>query len=169
MSERTVTMKGNTMHLEGQAPTIGKPAPAFTLTAVDLSTKTLSDYSGKVIILSTIPSIDTGICDLQSKRFSKELAELGSDFVVLTVSVDLPFAAKRWCGANGVTNVAFLSDYKDHSFSKAYGLRIKELGLIARSVSVIDKTGKITYHQIVPEIAQEPDYAPVLAAAKAAR
>ena len=165
---RTVTMKGNPLTLVGDELSVGAAAADFALTAVDLSTKTLADYAGKVVILSTIPSIDTGICDLQSKRFSKELADLGDDVVVLTVSVDLPFAAKRWCGANDVNNVEFLSDYKDHTFGKAYGLRVKELGVIARSVSVIDKTGKLTYHQLVPEIAQEPDYAPVLEAANAA-
>jgi len=168
MSERTVTMKGNPMTLVGDELTVGQPAPDFALTAVDLSTKTLADYAGKVVILSTIPSIDTGICDMQSKRFSKEVADLGDDVVIVTVSVDLPFAAKRWCGTEGVDNVEFLSDYKDHSFGNAYGLRVGDLGLIARSVSVIDKTGKLTYHQLVPEIAQEPDYAPVLEAAKAA-
>lgn len=170
MSDRNgaVTFKGNPMTLSGEALTVGQPAPAFTLTAQDMSDKTLADYAGKVVILSTVPSLDTPVCQVQTKKFNEEAAGLGDDVVILTVSVDLPMAQKRWCGAEGVDKVETLSDFKDHNFMTAYGLRIKELGLIARSVSVIDKAGNLAYHQLVEEVVNEPDYAPVIDAAKAA-
>jgi thiol peroxidase len=168
MSERTVTMKGQPMTLAGQELAVGQPAPDVELTAVDLSKKKLSAYRGKVVVLCTVPSLDTSVCDAQTRRFNEEATALGEDVVVLTVSMDLPFAAKRWCGAAGVDRVECLSDYADHSFGQAYGLRVEPIGLLARSVSVIDRQGEVVYHQLVPEIAQEPDYEPALAAAKAA-
>ncbi len=163
-----VTFKGNPMTLTGTPLTVGQPAPEFNLTASDMSAKTLADYAGKVIILSTVPSLDTPVCQVQTSRFNQEAGALGDDVVILTVSVDLPFAQKRWCGANEGNCVELLSDYKDHNFMNAYGLRVEELGLIARSVSVIDKEGNLTYHELVGEIADEPKYDAVLEAAKAA-
>ena len=170
MSERSgvITMKGNPMTLVGEELKVGQSAPDAELTAVDLSAKKISDYRGKVLIISTIPSIDTGTCNTQSHRFNKEAAALGDDVVIATVSMDLPFAQKRWCGDVDSVNMDFLSDYKTHEFGKAYGLRVKELGVIARSVTVVDKEGKVVYHSIVSEIAEEPNYDEALAAAKAA-
>ncbi len=164
-----VTLKGNPITLTGDPVKVGDTAPDFVGTGLDLADAKLSDYAGKVVVLSTVPSLDTGICDLQTKRLNKEAAE--SDFVVLTVSADLPFAQKRWCGATDSRTVVCISDFKQRSVGKKYGLEIADgplATLIARSVMVIDKAGKITYQEIVPEIAQEPDYDAALAAAKAA-
>ncbi len=171
MAERTgiITLKGNPGTLLGDGVTVGQPAPDFTVVATDMSEKKLSDYQGKTVLLSVVPSLDTGTCDAQTRRFNKEAADLGDDVVILTISMDLPPAIKRWCGAAGVDQVEALSDYKHWSFAKAFGLRIKENGLLMRALYVIDKTGKITYEQIVPEIVDEPDYAPALAAAKSAQ
>ncbi len=169
MSERegAITFKGNPMTLVGNELQVGQPAPDFALTANDLSTKTKADYAGKTVVLSTVPSLDTPVCDVQTRAFNDRAAELSGDVVILTVSVDLPFAQKRWCGAAGAERVELLSDYKDHGFMNAYGLRVKELGLIARSVSVIDGDGTVVYHELVPEIAQEPNYDAALEAVAA--
>ncbi len=165
-----VTFKGNPMTLTGSGELAeGQPAPEFTLIGTDMQPKSLADYRGKTVVLSTVPSLDTSVCDTQTRRFNAEAADLGDDVVILTVSNDLPMAQKRWCGAAEVDNIVTLSDYMDHSFQDAWGLRIKELGLIARSVTVIDADGKIVYHQLVPEVAQEPDYDTALAAVKQAR
>jgi thiol peroxidase len=171
MAERSgvVTMKGNPMTLVGEQVQVGQPAPDVELTAVDLSGKKISDYQGKVLIISTIPSIDTSTCNVQSHRFNDEATGLGDDVAIVTVSVDLPFASKRWCGDLDNVNIEFLSDYKTHDFGTAYGLRVKELGLITRSVTVVDKAGTVVYHRIVPEIADEPNYDDALAAAKNAQ
>jgi thiol peroxidase len=170
MSDRSgvVTMKGNPMTLVGNEVNVGDMAPDVELTAVDLSAKRISNYRGKVLIVSTIPSIDTSTCNVQSHRFNEEATAMGDDVAIITVSVDLPFAHKRWCGDLDSVNMDFLSDYKTHEFGTAYGLRVKELGLIARSVTVIDKEGKVVYHSIVEEIADEPNYDAALEAAKAA-
>jgi len=172
MPERqgAVTFKGDPMTLTGSGQiTEGQPAPDFELVDTSMQTRRLSDDRGKVVVLSTVPSLDTSVCDAQTRRFNAEAAELGDDVVVLTVSVDLPMAQKRWCGSAGVDNIITLSDYKDHSFQDAWGLRIKELGLIARSVTVIDREGKVVYHELVPEVAQEPDYDEALEAVKKAK
>ena len=161
-----VTLKGNPVTLVGPELGVGDKAPDFTLRAMDLSTKTLSDYSGKVKILTVVPSLDTAVCDVEVRKFNEQADALGDGVVVLTVSVDLPMAQKRWCGAAGVERVHCLSDFYDHSFGKAYGVRMQENGLLARAVFVIDRDDVIRYVQIVPEIATEPDYDPVLAAAR---
>ena len=168
MAERTglIAFKGNPMTLEGDGVSVGQPAPNFTVHANDLSEKTLADYKGKTVVLSVVPSLDTPVCDLQTKRFNQEAAGLGGNVVVLTISLDLPFAQARWCGAAGADNVVTLSDYKDQSFAKAFGLRIKELGLLTRAVYVIDNDGVIQYEQIVGEVTDEPDYDAVLDALK---
>ena len=167
---RTVTLKGSTtINLTGTEVGVGDNAPDFAGTGLNLSEVKLSDYAGKVVILSTVPSIDTGICDLQTKRFNKEAAE--NDFVVLTVSCDLPFAMGRWCGATDSQAVVCVSDFKHRGVGKAYGLEMADgplATLIARSVIVIGKDGKIVYQELVPEIAQEPNYDAAIAAAKAA-
>ena len=157
-----VTLKGNPFTLLGPELKVGEVAPDFVVTANDLSPVKLSDFKGKVCVISSVPSLDTPVCDTSTRRFNKEATEMGSDVVILTVSMDLPFAQARWCGAAGVKNVQTLSDYKDSAFGLAYGLLIKELRLLARAAIVIDKEGKIQYIGLVKEIAEEPDYDAIL-------
>lgn len=164
-----VTFKGTPMTLCGEGTIAeGQPAPDATLTAIDLSERKLSDYRGKTVVVATVPSLDTSVCDTQTRQFNEQAAGLGDGVAVLTISNDLPFAQKRWCGAAGVERVETLSDYKDHNFQSAWGLRVKELGLIARSVTVLDGSGVVRHHQLVPEIAEQPDYDAALEAAKGA-
>lgn len=160
-----IKFKGNDMTLAGAELKVGAMAPDFKLKAIDMSDKTLADYKGKTAIVSIVPSLDTPVCDIQTRKFNEKAGDL-KDTVVLTVSMDLPMAQKRWCGAAGASNVTTLSDYKDHSFGKDWGVRIVELGLLARAVYVLDQTGKVTYAQIVPEVTHEPDYDAAIAAAK---
>ena len=164
MQERKgiITMKGNPLTLTGQEVKVGQKAPDFTVVGNDLSPVTLSSFSGKVIVVSSVPSLDTGVCDVMTRRFNEEAGKLGDEVVVLTISMDLPFAQNRWCGAAGVTHVTTLSDYQTADFGQKYGLLIKELRLLARAVLVIDKAGVVRYVQVVPEIATEPDYDAVL-------
>lgn len=174
MSNRAglVKFKGNPIHISGPGVKVDQAAPDFTAVGQDLKDVTLGHFKGKTVIVNSVPSLDTGICDLQGKRFNQEAGALGDDVVILFVSRDLPFAQKRWCGATDSKAVTTASDFRSHSFGKAYGLEMVDgplAGLLARAVYVIDKDGKIAYEQIVPEIAQEPDYAPVLAAAKSAK
>ena len=170
MSERTgvITFKGGPLTLVGNEISVGQDAPVFSASANDLSAKGLSDYQGKVIVLLSVPSLDTPVCDTEVRRFNEEATKLGDQVAVVTVSMDLPFAQARWCGAAGVEAVETLSDYKDKSFGEAYGLMIKELGLLTRAVLVVDKDGKVTYQEIVPEVTDEPDYDKALEAIKAA-
>ena len=168
MEERTgvITFQGGPLTLLGRELKVGQPLPDLTLASNDLSDVTTSSFKGKILVISTVPSLDTPVCDLQTKRFNEEAKQLGEDVVILTVSMDLPFAQARWCGAAGAEHVQTASDYKGAEFAKATGLLIKELHLLARSVIIADKTGKITYIQVVPEIASEPDYDAVLVALK---
>ena len=168
MVERSgdVTMKGNPLTLVGPALKVGDKAPDFVVLNNDLAPVSLSAYSGKVCIISSVPSLDTPVCDMETRRFNQEAGNLGRDVVVLTISMDLPFAQKRWCGAAGVDKVVTLSDHRDASFGSAYGVLIKELRLLARSVFVVDKKGVIRYIQVVRELTQEPDYEAVLRAVK---
>ena len=172
MSEKAnaITFKGSGLTLVGNQVTVGQKAPDFTAVADDMSAATFSTYrgQGKVVIISSVPSLDTPVCDTQTRRFNEESAKLGDDVTVLTISVDLPMAQKRWCGAVSATNITTLSDYKDHQFGQAYGLYIKELGLLARAVLVVDKTGSITHYDLVSEVTHEPDYAAAISAAKVA-
>ncbi|MGA8833203.1 MAG: thiol peroxidase [Desulfomonilaceae bacterium] len=161
-----VTFKGNPLTLIGKEVRVGDAAPDFTALANDLSPASLSSFRGKPLIISSVPSLDTPVCDMSTRRFNQEATALGSDVTILTISMDLPFAQARWCGAAGVQNIVTLSDHRDASFGMAYGLLIKELRLLARAVFVIDKNGKIQYLQIVPEVAQEPDYDGALDALK---
>lgn len=164
-----VTFKGNPMNLAGDLPKVGAPAPAFTVVANDLSPRTLADYRGKVVVLCAVPSLDTPVCDTETRRFNQEAGKLGEDVQVLVVSMDLPFAQARWCGAAGVSHVQTLSDHRDASFGNNWGVLLKGLRLLARAVFVVGRDGKVSYVQLVPEVASEPDYAAVLAAvAKAA-
>lgn len=162
-----VTMKGNALTLQGNDIEAGDKAPDFEVLDNDLSTVKLSDYTGKVVIISSLPSLDTPVCDIQTRKFNEEAAKLSADAVVLTISMDLPFAQKRWCGAAGVDNVRTLSDHRDASFATAFGVLIKELRLLARAVFVVDATGTIHYVQIVDELTHEPDYEAALDAARA--
>ena len=163
---RQVTMKGNPLPLEGEEVQTGSAAPDFTLTGIDLKPVSLSDTSG-VRIFSIVPSLDTPVCDAQTRRFNEEAAKLDG-VSIITVSRDLPFAQKRWCGAAGVDKVTTLSDYKDGSFGRAWGVMIEPLQIHARAVYVVDADNKVTYGQIVPEVAEHPDYEGALAAAKQA-
>lgn len=167
MTERAaaITLKGNPMTLVGDELKAGDKAPDFSLKAGDMSDKTLADYAGKVKIISVVPSLDTPVCDTQTRKFNEEAGSLDG-VVVLTVSVDLPMAQNRWCGAAGVENVVCLSDFKDHTFGVDYGVRIKEIGLLARQVMVVDKDDTIQYVQLVPEVAEEPNYDAALEKAK---
>ncbi len=164
--KRTVTMKGNPLTLVGNAAKAGQPAPDFEAIANDMSSVKLSSFKGKVCIICSVPSLDTSVCDTETRRFNEEAGKLGNNVVVLTISMDLPFAQKRWCGAAGVENVQTLSDHREASFGKAYGVLIKELRLLARAVFVVDTNGVIRYVQIVNELTSEPDYTAVLDAVK---
>jgi thiol peroxidase len=171
MSERTgaVTMRGKPLTLVGNEVKVGQMAPDCTLTGNDLSPVKLSEFRGKVCVISSVPSLDTSVCDLETRRFNQEAAALGADVQILTISMDLPFAQKRWCGAHDIKSVVTLSDYRDAAFGLAYGVLIKELRLLARAVFVVDREGRIRYIQLVKEIATEPDYAAVIEAVKKAK
>ena len=162
----TVTFKGNVMHLEGAQPAVGGKAPNFTLTANDMSPRSLKDYAGKVLVLVCVPSLDTPVCDMEVRRFNTEAAAQSDKLRIVAVSRDLPFAQARWCGAAGVTAVETLSDYRAGAFGKAYGILIRELDLLARSVFVVAPDGTLAYSQLVGEVAHEPDYAAALEAVK---
>jgi thiol peroxidase len=169
MTERTglVTTKGNPVTLVGKEVKVGDKAPDFTVVDNALKPVGLSAYRGKVVVISAVLSLDTGLCDSQTRRFNEEATGLGDDVVVLTISMDLPFAQKRWCGAAGVERVVTLSDYQQASFGQAYGVLIKGLRLLTRSVFVIDGDGTVRYVQLVPDTATEPDYDAALRAVRA--
>jgi thiol peroxidase len=163
-----ITFKGTPMTLLGEELKVGMQAPDFLIHYFEggLKSITLSDLKGKPSIISAVPSLDTGVCQLQTKRFNSELADMGDKINALTVSRDLPFAMNRFCGAEGIKSMKVGSDYQTGNFGLSYGLMIDELKLLARAVYVLDSNGKVVYGQIVPEVAQEPDYAPTLAALK---
>jgi len=159
-----VTMHGNALTLVGKELSIGDPAPDVELLDNDLNAVKLSSYEGKVCVICSVPSLDTSVCDMETRRFNEAAAKLGSDVVILTVSMDLPFAQKRWCGAAGVERVVTLSDHRDAVFGNAFGVLIKELRLLARSIFVLDRDGIIRYIQNVKELSKEPDYDAVIKA-----
>jgi thioredoxin-dependent peroxiredoxin len=161
-----ITMKGNPLTLMGKSLKVGDRAPDFTVLDNNLSPVSLSSYKGKVCVLSSVPSLDTPVCDLETRRFNEEASGLGSNVAILTISMDLPFAQKRWCGSAGVDKVVTLSDHRDASFGASYGVLIKELRLLARAVFVLDRAGVIQYIEIVKELTQEPNYQAVLDAVK---
>ncbi|WP_026960774.1 thiol peroxidase [Alicyclobacillus herbarius] len=169
--ERTgaVTFAGKPVTLIGPQIQVGQKAPNFEVLANDLSPVTLADSKGKVRIISVVPSLDTGVCDAQTRRFNEEASGLGDNVVVLTISADLPFAQKRWCAAAGVDRVQTLSDHREMSFGTAYGTYMKELRLECRAVFVVDSNDTVTYVEYVPEVTQHPNYEAALNAAKAAR
>lgn len=153
-----ITMKGKALSLVGPDLTIGAKAPDFTVLDKDLHEVKLSDHAGKIKVISVTQSLDTTVCDLQARRFNHEASLLPSDIVVLNISMDLPFAIGRFCTIAGIEKVKALSDHRDGSFGEAYGVLIKELRLLARSVFILDKDDVVRYREIVPEQTNQPDY-----------
>lgn len=168
MEERQglVTMKGNPLTLLGKEVKVGDAAPDVELLKNDLSPIRISSFQGKILILCSVPSLDTPICDMETRRFNEEAGRLSKDVEVVTVSMDLPFAQARWCGAAGVERVMTVSDHREGAFGTAYGVMIKELRLLARAVFVVDPKGTLKYAHLVKEIAEEPNYEEVLRAVK---
>jgi len=168
MPERNdvVTMKGDPLTLVGREVKEGDTAPDFEVVDENLQPVKLSSYRGKTVVIVSVPSIDTPVCDTETRRFNQEAQKLGGQVVVLGISMDLPFAQKRWCGAAGVENVTMLSDYHKASFGENFGVLIKELRLLARTVFIVDGEGKVRYVQYVRETTSEPDYEDVLGALK---
>ncbi len=167
MTERAgiVTVGGKPLTLLGDEIKVGGAAPAFSVVANDMTPVESSVYDGKVRIISVVHSLDTGVCDAETRRFNQEASKLGEDTVVLTISMDLPFAQSRWCAAAGIDRVVTLSDYRG-GFGPAYGVLIKEIGLLTRAVFVVDRGGVVRYVQVVPELSHEPDYEAALDAAR---
>ena len=166
-NKRTVTFKGQPLTLLGDEVRLGQAAPDATVLDNALAPAAISDFGGNIVIVSSVPSLDTPVCDIQTRRFNTEAASLGPDVVILTISMDLPFAQGRWCGAAGVEAVKTLSDHRDGQFGLAYGLLIEELRLLARAVLVLDREGTVRHVQVVPELTDEPDYDAALNAVRA--
>lgn len=168
MKERfgLITLKGQPVTLVGNNVAEGDTAPDFQVVDNDLKPFSFSSLKDKVAIITSVPSLDTPVCDLEARRFNQEAASLGDDVKILVVSMDLPFAQKRWCAAAGVSNVLTLSDHKDASFGTQYGMLIKELRLLARAVFVVDRQKTVRYMELVKEVGQEPNYELALDAAK---
>ena len=168
VSERkgAVTFKGNPLTLIGPELKPGQTAPDFKLLAGDLSEVSLAKFKGKTLLISVVPSLDTPVCDMQTKRFNQEAEKLPSDVAVVTVSMDLPFAQSRWCGAASCTKVQCLSDHREASFGQAFGVLIKELRLLSRSIFIVGPDQKLQYVEYVKEITQHPNYDKALSALK---
>ncbi|WP_028547863.1 thiol peroxidase [Paenibacillus sp. UNC451MF] len=166
--ERTgvATFKSNPITLVGPEIKVGDKAPDFKVNKNLMEQVSLADYAGKVKLISVVPSLDTGVCDAQTRRFNEEAAKLGDNVVVLTVSVDLPFAQSRWCGAAGIDKVVTLSDYKSKSFGEAYGVLIKEIQLLMRSIFVIDANDTVQYVEYLGEMTEHPNYEAAVEAVK---
>ncbi|TFJ92549.1 thiol peroxidase [Lentibacillus salicampi] len=162
-----VTFNQDPVTLLGNEIAVGDKAPDFTVLSNDLQEVSLSDYQGKVKLIAAVPSLDTGVCSEETKRFNEEADKL-DNVHVLTVSMDLPFAQTRWCAANGVKNLDTLSDHRDADFGEKYGVLIKELRLLARAVFVVDSNDQITYVEYVSEATNFPDYDSALQAAQKA-
>jgi thiol peroxidase len=166
----TITHKGNQIHTKGSLPALGSKAPDFRLTKADLGDVGLKDFAGKVKVLNIVPSLDTSVCALSAKRFDKEIAG-HAGAVLLNISADLPFAASRFCKAEGLANIVTLSEMRDKAFGADYGVEIVDgvlAGLLSRAVVILDENDKVVYHEQVPEIGQEPNYEAALVAAKKA-
>lgn len=164
----TITLKGNPIHTAGELPAQGAGAPDFKLTKADLADVSLKDFAGQKMILNITPSLDTGVCATSAKTFNEAVAKLNG-VVLLNVSADLPFAAGRFCESNGLKNVVVLSTFRAPDFAKAYGVEILDgplAGLTARAVVVLDAQNKVLHAELVPEIAQEPNYEAALAAVR---
>lgn len=165
-----VTFKGTPMTLAGEAVKVGQPAPDFTLHYFEGGLKTLksADLKGKPTFLSVVPSLDTPVCQTQTKKFNDQLSSLSDKVNAVTVSLDLPFAMNRFCGAESIKNMKVASDYQTKGFGKSYGMLIEELQLLARGVFVLDANGKVVYAETVKEVASEPNYEAALTALKGA-
>lgn len=164
----SITFKGNAVNTVGDLPAVGSQAPDFLLTKTDLSDVSLKDFAGKKIVLNIFPSVDTPVCAASVRRFNQEADKLPNT-VVLGVSLDLPFAHKRFCGAEGIESAVSVTELRDRKFGEDYGVRMTDgplAGLLSRAVVIIDESGKVTYTEQVPEITQEPDYEAALAALK---
>ncbi|MBN1900805.1 thiol peroxidase [Candidatus Sumerlaeota bacterium] len=156
-----ITFKNSPLTLTGDLVNIGDVAPDFVVVNQELKPVRLSDFKNELVIISSVPSLDTPVCEMQTKRFNREASLIKAR--ILTISMDLPFAQKRFCGANEIENLMVLSDYRERDFGKKYGLLIQELQLLTRAVLMIDPSGRIAYMQIVKEVTHEPDYDDVLA------
>ena len=161
-----VTVKGNPVTLIGSEIKVGDKAPDFTLVDGDLKEVRLKDFVGKIKVISVSASLDTPVCDMQARRFNQEAAQLPADVLILNITMDLPFAISRFCTTAGIDKVHAYSDHRDASFGNAYGVLIKELRLLARSIFIIDKNEVIRYIEIVPELTNHPDYDKALGALK---
>ncbi len=168
-AKNIVKFHGKPLTLVGNRPGISETAPDFDVLANDMSTVKFSELQGKVLVICSVPSLDTPVCDTEVRKFNEQATSLGDDVAVLVISMDLPFAQMRWCGAAGVKNVQTLSDHNKAEFGGAYGILIKELRLLARTVFVVDKEGVIRYIEVVEELTNEPDYEAALKASKEAR
>ena len=166
MAKPAVTMKGNPVELAGGEVNVGDPAPEFQAVGTDLQPVGLSACAGKVVVICAVPSLDTPVCDTEIRRFNEEAKALGDGVAVVAISTDLPFAQARWCGAAGADAIVPVSDHRDVSFGRAYGVLLEDLRLLARAVFVIDAEGVVRHTQVVPEITAEPDYDAVLEAVK---
>jgi thiol peroxidase len=165
---RTVTMKGEKLTLLGDDIKTGAKAPGFEVIANDLKDVSLDDYKGKVKVIASVPSLDTPVCDLEIKRFNDEAAKLAKDLVIMFISMDLPFAQKRFCGDNNIKKVKTFSDHRDADFGAKFGVLVKELRLLSRAVFVIDRDDNVIYTEYVPELTKHPDYDAALGAIKKA-
>lgn len=155
-----VTLKGNTIHTNGQLPSLNSKAPDFVLVDSDLQEKSLKNFSGKRKLISIVPSLDTSVCSISTKKFNEKVKD-HPEVAVLVVSADLPFAQKRVCGAEGIKNITTLSMMRSKDFAKNYGVLIQDgplAGICARAVVVLDENDKVVYEELVPEITQEPNY-----------
>jgi len=168
-AKNTITISGNPVALVGNGPGVGEKAPDFEAVANDMSPFKLSELQGKVLVICSVGSLDTSVCDTEVRKFNEQVTSLGDDVAVLVISMDLPYAQKRWCGAAGVKNVQTLSDHNKAQFGNAYGVLIKDLRLLARTVFVVDKKGVIRYIEIVDELSHEPDYEAALSAVREAK
>jgi len=164
MAERhgLITIHGDPLTLVGDEIKVGSQAPDVELLDNDLKPVKLSAYLGKVLVIASVPSLDTPVCDIEARRFNDEAANLGSDIELITISMDLPFAQKRWCGVAGITRIKTLSDHRQADFGMAYGVLIKELRLLARAIFILDRRGTVQYVQLIKEVADEPNYEEVL-------
>lgn len=163
-TSRTIKFRGRTLGLEGTVPEAGSRAPDFAVLDGASNEIRLSDYRGKIKVISVTPSVDTPVCDVQARRLNEEASRLPADVVVLNISMDLPFALSRYCAAAGIDRVTALSDHRAATFGKAYGVLITELRLLARSVFLVDKDDIIRYVEIVPDLSDHPDYEKLLRA-----
>ena len=163
-SNQNITFKGEPLKVEGTSLKAGDELPNFQLVGTDMSAISQTQYRGKVLVVLSVPSVDTPVCDVELKRFNEEASSLSDAVEILAVSRDLPFAQSRWCASSDASRVRCASDYKERSFGKTYGVELPEMGLLARAVFVADENGTLVHVEYVPELSSEPDYAAALAA-----